>query len=211
MGSRASSTSSWHPARASQALALAAAELERRAVRLHVRIDERGAGSSTSVSPSSRVGRCRSSRPGHGGREPASRGARGAPLRRAADRALADRPAELRGIPLDQTTMQPGIFAGAAGSNGDVVAPEGAPGEADAAGAPAPARPRRRPRAVNADGRPVPHPGPGTVHLNLQLREPLSAAIPADSPLLSAAAVAAADLPDVPAPTIGGRGQRRTR
>ncbi|MFB9307660.1 2-succinyl-5-enolpyruvyl-6-hydroxy-3-cyclohexene-1-carboxylate synthase [Agromyces hippuratus] len=192
------------PGSRSQALALAAAELERAgAVRLHVRIDERGAAFlalGLAVESGRPVPIITTSGTAVANLHPAVLEAHhsGVPLIVLS----ADRPAELRGIRSNQTTMQPGIFAGAARLERDVVAPEGAPGEADAA-----ARLAREAVAAalgrDADGRPVPHPGPGPVHLNLQLREPLSAAIPADSPLLSAAAVAAADLPDVPAPTIG--------
>ncbi len=166
------------PGSRSQALALAAAELERAGgVRLHVRIDERGAGFLA-------LGLALESR------RPAvvitTSGTAVANLHPAVLEAhhsgvplivcTADRPAELRGIRSNQTTMQPGIFAGAVRLERDVAAPEGEPGEADAAA-------RLARDAIDAalgrdaSGQSVPHPGPGPVHLNLQYREPLSAAI----------------------------------
>jgi 2-succinyl-5-enolpyruvyl-6-hydroxy-3-cyclohexene-1-carboxylate synthase len=93
----------------------------------------------------------------------------------------ADRPVELRGIRSNQTTVQPGIFAGAVRLERDVGAPDGSPGEADAAT-------RLAREAVDAalgrdaSGDPVPLPGPGPVHLNLQYREPLSAVVDLDEP-----------------------------
>ncbi len=69
--------------------------------------------------------------------------------------------------------MQPGIFAGAVRLERDVAAPEGAAGESDAA-----ARLAREAVAAalgrDGTGAFVAHPGPGPVHVNLQLREPLS-------------------------------------
>lgn len=189
------------PGSRSQALALAAAELERAgAVRLHVRIDERGAAFlalGLAVESGRPVPVITTSGTAVANLHPAVLEAHhsGVPLIVLS----ADRPAELRGIRSNQTTMQPGIFAGAVRLERDVVAPDGGPGEADAA-----AHLAREAVAAalgrGADGRPVPHPGPGPVHLNLQLREPLSAAIPADSPVVSAAAVDAASARDVPAP-----------
>jgi 2-succinyl-5-enolpyruvyl-6-hydroxy-3-cyclohexene-1-carboxylate synthase len=166
------------PGSRSQALALAAAELERvGAVRLHVRIDERGAAFLA-------LGLAVES--GHPALVITTSGTAVANLHPAVLEAhhsgvplvvlSADRPAELRGIRSNQTTMQPGIFAGAVRLERDVTAPEGAPGEMDAA-----ARLAREALAAafgrDGAGNFVPHPGPGPVHLNLQLREPLSAAI----------------------------------
>ncbi|MFD6056178.1 2-succinyl-5-enolpyruvyl-6-hydroxy-3-cyclohexene-1-carboxylic-acid synthase [Agromyces sp. NPDC060279] len=164
------------PGSRSQALALAAAEFERAGrLRLHVRIDERSAGFlALGLGVES----------GHPAAVVATSGTAVANLHPAVLEAhhagvpllvlAADRPAELRGIRSNQTTMQPGIFAGAVRLERDVSAPEGAPGEADAAAelarvAVAAAEGR------DASGEPVPHPGPGPVLLNLQLREPLSA------------------------------------
>ncbi|MEF3402647.1 2-succinyl-5-enolpyruvyl-6-hydroxy-3-cyclohexene-1-carboxylic-acid synthase [Agromyces sp. CCNWLW203] len=166
------------PGSRSQALALAAAELERAgAVRLHVRIDERGAAFlalGLAVESGRPVPVITTSGTAVANLHPAVLEAHhsGVPLIVLS----ADRPAELRGIRSNQTTMQPGIFAGAVRLERDVAAPEGAPGEADAA-----ARLAREAVAAalgrDGDGQLVPHPGPGPVHLNLQLREPLSAAI----------------------------------
>lgn len=170
------------PGSRSQALALAAAELERAGgVRLHVRIDERGAGF-LAIGLALESGRptvvITTSGTAVANLHPAVLEAHhsGVPL----IVCTADRPAELRGIRSNQTTMQPGIFAGAVRLERDVAAPEGEPGEADAAA-------RLAGDAIDAalgrdaSGRSVPHPGPGPVHLNLQYREPLSAAITLDA------------------------------
>ena len=163
------------PGSRSQALALAAAEFERAGLlRLHVRIDERGAGFLA-------LGLAVES--GHPSVVVTTSGTAVANLHPAVLEAhhsgvplvvlTADRPAELRGIRSNQTTMQPGIFAGAVRLERDVVAPVGAAGESDAAAALA------RDAVAGALGRDgtgafVAHPGPGPVHVNLQLREPLS-------------------------------------
>ncbi|MDQ0894584.1 2-succinyl-5-enolpyruvyl-6-hydroxy-3-cyclohexene-1-carboxylate synthase [Agromyces ramosus] len=189
------------PGSRSQALALAAAELERiGAVRLHVRIDERGAaflalglavesGRPALVITTSGTAVANL----HPGVLEAHHA--GVPLIVLS----ADRPAELRGIRSNQTTMQPGIFAGAVRLERDVTAPEGATGETDAA-----ARLAREALAASlgrvASGAFVAHPGPGPVHLNLQLREPLSAPIALDP---SAAAATAAPAPAEPATVPG--------
>ncbi|SIO08919.1 2-succinyl-5-enolpyruvyl-6-hydroxy-3-cyclohexene-1-carboxylic-acid synthase [Agromyces cerinus] len=201
------------PGSRSQALALAAAELERAgAVRLHVRIDERGAAFlalGLAVESGRPVPIITTSGTAVANLHPAVLEAHhsGVPLIVLS----ADRPAELRGIRSNQTTMQPGIFAGAVRLERDVAAPEGAAGEADAA-----TRLAREAIAAalgrDADGRPVPHPGPGPVHLNLQLREPLSSATPADSPVVASAAAAAAASaaaearPDEPSPAVADGG-----
>nr|WP_251039193.1 2-succinyl-5-enolpyruvyl-6-hydroxy-3-cyclohexene-1-carboxylic-acid synthase [Agromyces sp. ISL-38] len=169
------------PGSRSQALALAAAEFERvGAMRLHVRIDERGAAF-LALGLAVESGRptlvVTTSGTAVANLHPAVLEAHhsGVPLIVLS----ADRPAELRGIRSNQTTMQPGIFAGAVRLERDVVAPEGLPGETDAAA-------RLAREAVTAalgrddSGAFVPHPGPGPVHVNLQLREPLSAAITLD-------------------------------
>ncbi len=172
------------PGSRSQALALAAAELERvGAVRVHVRIDERGAAF-LALGIAVESGRptlvVTTSGTAVANLHPAVLEAHhsGVPLIVLS----ADRPAELRGIRSNQTTMQPGIFAGAVRLERDVAAPEGAQGETDAA-----ARLARDAVAAalgrDASGAFVPHPGPGPVHLNLQLREPLSAAVTLDAPL----------------------------
>ncbi|HEX6953261.1 MAG TPA: 2-succinyl-5-enolpyruvyl-6-hydroxy-3-cyclohexene-1-carboxylic-acid synthase, partial [Agromyces sp.] len=166
------------PGSRSQALALAAAELERvGAIRLHVRIDERGAGF-LAIGLAVESGRpavvVTTSGTAVANLHPAVLEAHhaGVPL----VVATADRPAELRGIRSNQTTMQPGIFAGAVRLERDVEAPDGRPGEADAAASLA-REAYRAALGVDADGVLVPRPGPGPVHLNLQLREPLSTAV----------------------------------
>lgn len=171
------------PGSRSQALALAAAELERvGAIRLHVRIDERGAGFlalGTAVESGRPAVVVTTSGTAVANLHPAVLEAHhsGVPLIVCS----ADRPVELRGIRSNQTTVQPGIFAGAVRFERDVAAPEGAAGEADAAARLA----RETVEAAlgrDAAGDPVPHPGPGPVHLNLQFREPLSAVIALDEP-----------------------------
>ncbi|MFE6256220.1 2-succinyl-5-enolpyruvyl-6-hydroxy-3-cyclohexene-1-carboxylic-acid synthase [Agromyces sp. NPDC057865] len=171
------------PGSRSQALALAAAELERvGAIRLHVRIDERGAGFlalGTAVESGRPAVVVTTSGTAVANLHPAVLEAHhaGVPLIVCS----ADRPVELRGIRSNQTTVQPGIFAGAVRLERDVAAPNDSAGEADAAS-------RLAREAVDAalgrdaSGDPVPHPGPGPVHLNLQYREPLSAVVPLDEP-----------------------------
>lgn len=163
------------PGSRSQALALAAAEFERIGLlRLHVRVDERGAGflalglAIESGRPALVV--CTS-------------GTAVANLHPAVLEAhhstvpmillTADRPAELRGIRSNQTTVQPGIFAGAVRLMDDVAAPVGDPAEPAAAVALA------RRAFAGATGAETLNPGP--VQLNLAFREPLSAAIALES------------------------------
>ncbi|MFD4422280.1 2-succinyl-5-enolpyruvyl-6-hydroxy-3-cyclohexene-1-carboxylic-acid synthase [Agromyces sp. NPDC058484] len=181
------------PGSRSQALALAAAELERvGAIRLHVRIDERGAAFlalGTAVESGRPAIVVTTSGTAVANLHPAVLEAHhsGVPLIVCS----ADRPADLRGIRSNQTTMQPGIFAGALRLERDIGAPEGEPGEADAA-----TRLARDAVAAalgrDAAGEPTPHPGPGPVHLNLQYREPLSAVIALDEAPRSERADAAA-------------------
>ncbi|WP_353808475.1 2-succinyl-5-enolpyruvyl-6-hydroxy-3-cyclohexene-1-carboxylic-acid synthase [Agromyces sp. SYSU T00194] len=165
------------PGSRSQALALAAAELERTGrVRLHVRIDERGAGFLA-------IGLARES--GRPAVVVTTSGTAVANLHPAVLEAhhsgvplvvlTADRPAELQGIRANQTTVQPGIFGVAVHFEHDVAAPEGLDGETDAAAAVA----RDAVAAsmgLDADGGFRPEPGPGPVHVNLAMREPLSGA-----------------------------------
>ena len=151
------------PGSRSQALALAAAALERAgALRLHVRIDER-VGGFTALGLGIETGR------------PAAvvvtSGTAVAELHPAVLEAhhagvpmlllTADRPAELRGTGSNQTTVQPGMFAGAVRAEWDVPAPQG---DEDASAAAALAGEAWR---AAVDGR-------GPVHLNLAYREPLS-------------------------------------
>ncbi|PXA73335.1 2-succinyl-5-enolpyruvyl-6-hydroxy-3-cyclohexene-1-carboxylic-acid synthase [Cryobacterium arcticum] len=159
------------PGSRSQALALAAAEFERLGLlRLHVRIDERGAGF-LALGLAVETGRpalvaCTS-------------GTAVANLHPAVLEAhhstvplillTADRPVELRGIGSNQTTVQTGIFAGAVRLCDDVPAPVGDDTE------PSAARDLARRAYAAATGAETRDPGP--VQLNLAFREPLSAAV----------------------------------
>ncbi len=192
------------PGSRSQALALAAAELERvGAIRLHVRIDERGAGFlalGTAIESGRPALVVTTSGTAVANLHPSVLEAHhsGVPLIVCS----ADRPAELRGIRSNQTTMQPGIFAGAVRLERDVAAPAGSPGEADAAA-------RLAREAVDAAlgrddaGDPIPHPGPGPVHLNLQYREPLSAVVTLGTAPRATARGEAAALDADPSPAVG--------
>ncbi len=153
------------PGSRSQALALAAAALDRAGrVDLHVRVDERVAGF-TALGLAVESGRpvaviCTS-------------GTAVANLHPAVLEAhhsgvgiivlSADRPAELRGIGSNQTTVQPGIFGDLLRADWDVAAPVGAAHEPDEARDLAEV-------AVRAAAE-------GPVHLNLAYREPLSGVV----------------------------------
>ena len=173
------------PGARSQALALAAAELERAGgIRLHVRTDERSAGF-LALGLALETG------------QPAvvvvTSGTAVANLHPAVLEAhhagvpmillTADRPAELRGIRSNQTTVQPGIFGVATRLCLDVSAPVGEPDEAGAAAALA----RQATDAATGDFTAA----PGPVQLNLAFREPLSAALPAGLPTVVPVAPAA--------------------
>ncbi len=162
------------PGARSQALALAAATLERNGlVRLHVRIDERSAGF-TALGLAVETGL------------PAivitTSGSAVAHLHPAVLEAhhsrvplivaSADRPAELLGIRSNQTTAQAGIFGGAVRLSEQSVAPVAGPGLADSAT-------RLARRAWFAA---LGEPEPGPVHLNLAYREPLSAVFETAAP-----------------------------
>jgi 2-succinyl-5-enolpyruvyl-6-hydroxy-3-cyclohexene-1-carboxylate synthase len=152
------------PGSRSQALALAAAELERQGrIRLHVRLDERVAGfTALGIGRASRM--------------PAAvictSGSAVANLHPAALEAhhagvpmillTADRPPELRGVGANQTTHQPGFFGAAARFSADAPVPDGARhGYAELAD-----------RAFEAARL-------GSVaHLNLPFREPLAGGLP---------------------------------
>ncbi|MER7798235.1 2-succinyl-5-enolpyruvyl-6-hydroxy-3-cyclohexene-1-carboxylic-acid synthase [Microbacterium sp. NPDC096154] len=157
------------PGSRSQALALAAAALERVGrIRLHVRIDERVAGFTA-------LGIGRETR------RPAAvictSGTAVANLLPAALEAFhagvplllltADRPPELRGVGANQTTTQPGLFPHALFAD-DLPVPEGAAGEL--------ARVRRT--AAEAFARVTSGPVQGVGHLNLPYREPLAGTLP---------------------------------
>ncbi len=153
------------PGSRSQALALAAAAASRAgAIELHVRVDERVAGF-TALGLAAESGLpvpviCTS-------------GTAVANLHPAVLEAhhsavgiivlSADRPAELRGIGSNQTTVQPGIFGDLVRADWDVAAPVGAPAEADEAR-------ELAELAVRAAAE-------GPVHVNLAYREPLSGAV----------------------------------
>ncbi len=160
------------PGSRSQALALVAAELERNAsVRLHVRIDERVSGF-LALGLAVESGR------------PAvvitTSGTATANLHPAVLEAhhstvpmiviTADRPAELRGIRSNQTTLQPGLFGTAVRLDADVEAPDGSPGEGG--------RARELARVAMESSLGTVSGDPGPVHLNIAFREPLSVAVP---------------------------------
>ena len=167
------------PGSRSQALALAAAEFERiGAVRLHVRIDERGAGflalglAIESGTPALVI---------------TTSGTAAANLHPAVLEAhhshvpmillTADRPSEMRGIRANQTTVQPGIYGETTRLALDVPAPTGAAGDAAEAA-------RLAGLALDA----ALAPGlAGPVQLNLAFREPLSAAVQLDPTAVVAA------------------------
>lgn len=160
------------PGSRSQALALAAAALARAGhLHLHVRIDERVAGF-TALGLAIETGRpvaivCTSGT-AVANLHPAVLEAHhsGVPL----IVLTADRPAELRGIGSNQTTVQPGIFGELVRADWDVPAPVGAPDEPGAAADVAELAVR-----ASADG---------PVHVNLAYREPLSGAVEVPSDLL---------------------------
>jgi 2-succinyl-5-enolpyruvyl-6-hydroxy-3-cyclohexene-1-carboxylate synthase len=172
------------PGSRSQALALAAAALERSGVlRLHVRIDER-VGAFTALGLALETGRPAAvvvtSGTAVAELHPAVLEAHhaGVPLLLL----TADRPDELRGTGANQTTLQPGMFASAVRAEWDVPAPAT---EDDVQAAVAVAHAAWR---AAADGR-------GPVQVNLAYREPLSGGGLLDAPL-PAAAAAAGSAPD---------------
>ncbi|HVX07429.1 2-succinyl-5-enolpyruvyl-6-hydroxy-3-cyclohexene-1-carboxylic-acid synthase [Humibacter sp.] len=156
------------PGSRSQALALVAAELERvGAIELHVRIDER-VGGFLALGIAAETG--------HPAAIVTTSGTATANLLPAVLEAhhsnlpmlvlTADRPAQLRGIRSNQTTVQAGMYGAAVRRALDVAAPTGADGEADAF-----ARLARQAWSASLDET-------GPVHLNLAFREPLSVAVP---------------------------------
>lgn len=149
------------PGSRSQALALAAAEFERAGLlRLQVRIDERSAGF-LALGLARESGRpvvvVTTSGTAVANLHPAVLEAShsGVPL----IVVTADRPAELLGIGANQTTVQAGIFGTAVREAWDVAAPTSSAGAVDLAA-----------EVVSNLA--------GPVHVNLALREPLSAVVP---------------------------------
>jgi 2-succinyl-5-enolpyruvyl-6-hydroxy-3-cyclohexene-1-carboxylate synthase len=149
------------PGSRSQALALAAAQLERAGlVRLHVRIDERSAGFlalGLAVESRTPVAIVTTSGTAVANLHPAVLEAShaGVPLLLL----TADRPEELRGIGANQATIQDGVFGTAVRRAWDVPPANSAAGAADLA---------REAIAATTER------GGGPVHLNLAFREPLS-------------------------------------
>ncbi|WJL96427.1 2-succinyl-5-enolpyruvyl-6-hydroxy-3-cyclohexene-1-carboxylic-acid synthase [Microbacterium sp. ET2] len=165
------------PGSRSQALALVAAELERRdAVRLHVRIDERVAGflalgiGRETGTPAALV--CTSGT-ATANYLPAVLEAHhtGVPL----ILLTADRPPELRGVGANQATRQPGLYAGFTRWEADLPVPN----EVDESGGSDQTSMLRQTAgdalaaARGETGRPA-----GPVHLNLPYRDPLAGALP---------------------------------
>ena len=181
------------PGARSQALALAAAEMERTgSIRLHVRTDERSAAF-LSIGLALETGLPAlvvvTSGTAVANLHPAVLEAHhaGVPM----ILLTADRPAELRGIRSNQTTVQAGLFGVATRLCLDVPAPVGEPDEAGIAAALA------RQAMDAATG--VATTAPGPAQLNLAFREPLSAALPtgltALTPVARVAAVGSTDGP----------------
>jgi 2-succinyl-5-enolpyruvyl-6-hydroxy-3-cyclohexene-1-carboxylate synthase len=166
------------PGSRSQALALVAAEYERRGLlRLRVRIDERVGGFlalGLAVETATPVLIITTSGTAVANLHPAVLEAHhsGVPLIVLS----ADRPTELRGIGSNQTANQTGIFGAAIASNcaWEVDAPRGNSDEVDVAAALA--RDSWTAALTGHGGRPTP------VHLNIGFREPLSGTIPPVEP-----------------------------
>lgn len=189
------------PGSRSQALALAAAAAERaEAIRLHVRLDERAAAFFA-------LGVARET--GLPAPIIVTSGTAVANLGPAVLEAhearvplillTADRPEELRGIRANQTTRQAGLFAQVTRLSLDVPAPA-LGGDGLAPG------PHRDPGPLAAAalgaslGDPGGHPA-GPVHLNLQLRDPLSGTDGFDEMIARGFTAAAEERPDPLAPT----------
>ncbi|HLT67198.1 MAG TPA: 2-succinyl-5-enolpyruvyl-6-hydroxy-3-cyclohexene-1-carboxylic-acid synthase [Microbacterium sp.] len=153
------------PGSRSQALALAAAELERQGrIRLHVRLDERVAGfTALGIGRQSRLPAAVICTSGSAvaNLHPAVLEAHhaGVPM----ILLTADRPPELRGVGANQTTHQPGFFGQAAAFAADAPTPDGtATGYAELAD-----------RAFDAAR------AGSVAHLNMPFREPLAGELPA--------------------------------
>ncbi len=165
------------PGSRSQALALVAAEFERRgSVRLHVRIDERVAGF-TALGIGRETGMpaaviCTSGT-AVANLLPAALEAHhaGVPLMLL----TADRPPELRGVGANQTTRQPGLFAPTVRYETDLPVPDetDADGDGDQSLMLRQVADEAFAAALGAGLR-----SPGPVHLNLPYREPLAGELP---------------------------------
>ncbi|MGL4255223.1 MAG: 2-succinyl-5-enolpyruvyl-6-hydroxy-3-cyclohexene-1-carboxylic-acid synthase [Microbacterium sp.] len=165
------------PGSRSQALALVAAELERRGVlRLHVRIDERVAGfTALGIGRETRMPAAVVCTSGTAVANllPAALEAHhaGVPLLLL----TADRPPELRGVGANQTTRQPGMFAPNVRYEADLPVPEQCDpgGDEDQS-----VMFRRVADEAVAASLGVGLRSPGPVHLNLPFREPLAGDLP---------------------------------
>lgn len=166
------------PGSRSQALALVAAELERRGdVRLHVRIDERVAGfTALGIGRETRMPAAVVCTSGTAVANllPAALEAHhaGVPLLVL----TADRPPELRGVGANQTTRQPGLFAPSVRLEADLPVPETTDPEGDGEQS---LMLRRVAEEAVAAALGVGLRSAGPVHLNLPFREPLAGDLPA--------------------------------
>ena len=165
------------PGSRSQALALVAAELERRGdIRLHVRIDERVGGfTALGIGRESRMPAAVVCTSGTAVANllPAVAEAHhaGVPLLLL----TADRPPELRGVGANQTTAQPGLFAAFTRYEADVPVPDEICG--DGAGEQSGMLQALADEAVDA-ALGIGTRSAGPVHLNLPYREPLAGVLP---------------------------------
>lgn len=165
------------PGSRSQALALVAAELERRGdIRLHVRIDERVAGfTALGIGRETRMPAAVVCTSGTAvaGLLPAALEAHhaGVPLLLL----TADRPPELRGVGANQTTRQPGMFAPSVRLEADLPVPEEPDPDGDGEQS---VMLRRIADEAVAAALGVGLRSAGPVHLNLPFREPLAGDLP---------------------------------
>lgn len=180
------------PGSRSQALALVAAEFERRgALRLHVRVDERVAGfTALGIGRETRMPAAVVCTSGTAVANllPAVLEAHhaGVPLLLL----TADRPPELRGVGANQTTRQPGMFAPNVRLEADLPVPESLDPDGDSEQS-AMLRTVAEDAVAAALGSGLRSAGP--VHLNLPYREPLSGGLPAWIGVPAAELAAAAD------------------
>ena len=191
------------PGSRSQALALVAAELERRgAVRLHVRVDERVAGfTALGIGRESRMPAAVVCTSGTAVANllPAALEAHhaGVPLLLL----TADRPPKLRGVGANQTTRQPGMFSPSVRYEADLPVPEGCDSEGDEEQS---VMLRRVAEEAVAAALGAGLRSAGPVHLNLPYREPLAGDLPAwfGVPTAELASTADDDPDGPPAPDL---------